>query len=137
MTIIADTGALYALADTDDRWHKRVVDWWRSNVVPIVVPVTVLPEVTYLLATRIGPEGEESFVQAVAEGEFTTEPLEQEDVVRAADLLRQYADLPLGFVDATVAATAERLRSRTLLTTDRRHFSVVRPKVARRYELVP
>ena len=137
MTIIADTGALYALADADDRWHKRVVDWWRSNVVPIIVPLTVLPEVAYLLATRIGPAAEESFVQAVADGELTTEPLEQEDLVRAAELLRQYADLPLGFVDATVAATAERLRSRTLLTTDRRHFSVVRPKVARRYTLLP
>ncbi len=137
MTIVADTGALYALADADDRWHQRVVEWWRGNVVPILVPVTVLPEVTYLLATRIGPAAEEAFVRAVADGELITEPLEQEDVVRAADLLRQYADLPLGFVDATVAAMAERLGSRTLLTTDRRHFSVVRPKSARTYALVP
>lgn len=137
MTIIADTGALYALADADDRWHRRIVEWWKGNVVPILVPVTVLPEVTYLLQTRIGPAAEEAFVRAVAEGEFTTEPLEQEDVVRAADLLRRYADLPLGFVDATVAAIAERLGSRTLLTTDRRHFSVVRPKSARTYTLVP
>lgn len=137
MTIVADTGALYALADADDRWHQRVVEWWRGNVVPILVPVTVLPEVTYLLATRIGPAAGEGFVRAVADGELITEPLEQEDVVRAADLLRQYADLPLGFVDATVAAMAERLGSRTLLTTDRRHFSVVRPKSARTYALVP
>jgi hypothetical protein len=137
VTIIADTGALYALADADDRWHRRIVEWWKGNVVPILVPVTVLPEVTYLLQTRIGPAAEEAFVRAVAEGELTTEPLEQEDLVRAADLLRRYADLPLGFVDATVAATAERLGSRTLLTTDRRHFSVVRPKSARTYTLLP
>lgn len=137
MTILADTGALYALADADDRWHPRVVEWWRGNVAPILVPVTVLPEVTYLLQTRIGPAAEEAFVRAVAEGEFTTEPLEQEDVVRAADLLDRYADLPLGFVDATIAAMAERLGSRTLLTTDRRHFSVVKPRTARTYTLVP
>ena len=137
MRIIADTGALYALADADDRWHQRVVDWWRSNTVPILVPVTVLPEVAYLLATRIGPVAEESFIQACADGEFTVEQLEEQDLVRSAELLRQYAELPLASVDATVAAVAERLSSRTLLTTDRRHFSVVRPRVARHYALVP
>lgn len=137
MTILADTGALYALADVDDRWHRPVVDWWQTNVVQILVPVTVLPEVTYLLSTRIGPAAEEAFVRALAEGEFTTEALEQEDVIRAADLLHRYADLPLGFVDATIAAMAERLGSRTLLTTDRRHFGVVRPKTARTFTLVP
>ena len=89
MTIIADTGALYALADADDRWHQRVVDWWRSNTVPILVPVTVLPEVAYLLATRIGPVADESFIQACSDGEFTVEQLEEQDLVRSAELLRQ------------------------------------------------
>jgi hypothetical protein len=24
----ADIGALYALVDRDDRWHRPVVEWW-------------------------------------------------------------------------------------------------------------
>lgn len=36
-------------------------------------------------------------------------------------------DLGLGFVDATVIATAERVDAVEVLTTDRRHFSAVRP----------
>jgi predicted nucleic acid-binding protein len=137
VTVLADTGALYALVDASDRWHGRVVEWWQRNTRRVAVPVPVLPEVTYLLATRIGPAAEEAFVRAVAHDEFPLEPLEHDDVRRAADLMHQYADLPLGFVDAAVAAMAERLEVRELLTTDRRHFSVVRPRHAPGFVLAP
>lgn len=38
-----------------------------------------------------------------------------------------YWDLGIGFVDATVVALAERLDVTDILTTDRRHFGVVKP----------
>ena len=137
MTVVADTGALYALVDTSDAWHSRVITWWRSNSSAIVVPVTVLPEICYLLQTRIGPAAELAFVQAVAEEEFTMESVEPEDLVRAASLIHEYADLPLGLVDASIVAVAERLETRDILTTDRRHFSAVRPRHARSFTLLP
>lgn len=128
MTVIADTGPLYALVDADDEWHERAVEWWRANREPIVVPVCVLPEVCYLLQARISLEAESAFIRAVAKGEFIVEPLEPEDITRAAMLMGKYADLGLGFVDATVIATAERLDVTEVLTADRRHFSAVRPR---------
>ena len=137
MTVIADTGPLYALIDSDDAWHERVVAWWRANRQPVVVPVCVLPEVCYLLHTRISPEAGAAFVRAVADGEFLIEPLESEDISRASKLLAKYEDLDLGFVDATVIATAERLDATEVLTTDRRHFSVVRPNHVRSLRLSP
>ena len=135
--VVADTGALYALVDASDHWHRRVLEWWRGNTRPVVVPVPVLPEVTHLLATRIGPAAELAFVRAVADGEFPIEALAEEDLPRVADLMLQYADLPLGFVDAAVAAAAERLGARELLTTDRRHFGLVRPRHTRAFVLAP
>ena len=137
MTIIADTGPLYALIDRNDSWHTRVLAWWTAHGDHVVIPVSVLPEVSYLLQHRIGPTAEHAFIRAVADGEFTTEPLEPEDIARAANLMQEYADLPLGFVDATVIATAERLGVSELLTTDRRHFGVVRPQHTRALVLVP
>ena len=127
MTVVSDTGPLYALIDSDDAWHERVVEWWRANREPIVVPVCVLPEVCCLLHTRISPQAEAAFVRAVAKGEFVVEALEPEDITRAATLVAKYADLGLGFVDATVIATAERLDAAEVLTTDRRHFFAVKP----------
>jgi predicted nucleic acid-binding protein len=137
VTVLADTGPLYALVDRSDAWHERVTAWWKHAPRQVVIPVSVLPEVSYLLQTRIGPEAEQAFIRAVAEDEFITEPLEPEDILRAAELMREYADLPLGFVDATVVAIAERLDVRTILTTDRRHFGVLRPQHIKAFELLP
>lgn len=137
MNVIADTGPLYALVDRADAWHDPVLTWWSKSARNVVVPAVVLPEVSYLLQTRIGSAAEEAFIQAVADGEFVIEPLEHEDIVRAAQLLREYADLPLGFVDAVVVATAERLGTREILTTDRRHFGVVKPLHAKALVPVP
>ena len=137
MTVVADTGALYALVDAGDVWHDRVIEWWRSGSRNIVVPVTVLPEVCYLLLTRIGPAAELAFAEAFAKEEMAVEALEPEDLRRAVALMEDYADLQLGFVDATVAAIAERLETRDILTTDRRHFSAVRPRHAKGFTLLP
>ncbi len=99
--------------------------------------MTVLPEVSYLLQIRIGPQAEIAFIRSVAAGDFTVEPLDADDLDRAAELMRDYADLPLGFVDASLVAIAERLEARELLTTDRRRFGAVRPRHARGFALSP
>ncbi len=137
MTVIADTGPLYALIDKSDAWHKRVLEWWRKNREPVVVPVFVLPEVCYLLHTRISQQAEAAFVRAITDGEFIIEPLEFDDVTRVEALLRKYSDLDLGLVDASVIATAERLDATEVLTTDRRHFSAVRPQHVGAFRLSP
>ena len=137
MIVVADTGALYALMDRSDAWHDRTKQWWSEHGASVVVPAIVLPELCYLLQARIGPAAEQAFVQAVADGEFVIEDLEPDDIGRAAAIMAQYADLPLGFVDAAVVATTERLWTREVLTTDRRHFGAVRPKHARSLVLLP
>lgn len=46
--------------------------------------------------------------------------------MRIAELVGQYRYLPLGTVDAPVAAAAERPGCASIATRDRRHFTVVR-----------
>lgn len=60
-----------------------------------------------------------------------------DDYVRAVELIRRYADLGLGLVDASVIAIAERLDITTIATLDRRDFTVVRPKHCKAFELIP
>ena len=45
--------------------------------------------------------------------------------------------LPLGTVDASVVAAAERLDVTEVATTDRRHFGVVMPRHAAGFQLLP
>lgn len=138
MTVLADTGAIYALMDRDDAWHGRVRSWWEKNREPIRLPVTVLPEIAWLLGARVGAQAEAAFVRALADGEFAVEPLDDEDdLSRSADLMLAYRDAPLGFVDASIVAIGERLGVLGLLTTDRRHFALVRPRHAGSFRLLP
>lgn len=135
MPLLVDTGPLYALADADDAWHARVRDFLDGKGELLLVPVTVLPEVTYLLRGRLGPDVERRFVESLASAELTVEDLRLDDLERVAELLVAYPDI--GFVDATVVAMAERLRLGAILTTDRRHFAPIRPRHRPAFELLP
>jgi len=135
MPLLFDTGPLYALADADDAWHQRMLDFMEKRDETVLVPVTVLPEVTYLLRSRLGDRVERSFVGSLAARQMAIEPLQQADVERCETLLERYRDL--GFVDCTVIAMAERLRLSAIVTTDRRHFSIVRPAHRMTFDLLP
>ena len=135
MPLLFDTGPLYALADADDAWHERMRDFMEKRDETVLVPVTVLPEVTYLLRSRLGDRVERSFVGSLAARQMAIEPLQQADVERCETLIDRYRDL--GFVDCTVIAMAERLRLSAIVTTDRRHFSIVRPAHRMAFDLLP
>lgn len=71
----------------------------------------------------------------LAQSRITVEGLLPQDLRRMTLLMSNYPDL--GFIDASVVAIAERLAIETIATTDRRHFTGVRPAHAERFLLVP
>ncbi len=91
----------------------------------------------YLLASRLGVEAEIRFLGDFAAGNLMSEPVAGEDWLRIAELVGRYRDLPLGTIDASVVAAAERLHVTQIATLDRRHFTVVRPAHAPAFELLP
>jgi predicted nucleic acid-binding protein len=101
------------------------------------VPTLVIAEVTYLIGTRLGWRAEIRFLGDVASGNFVPEPLHPADAVRIAELVARYHDLPLGTIDASVIAAAERWSVNDIATTDRRHFGIVRPHHTDAFKLLP
>ncbi len=128
MTLVADTGALYALYDADDTHHAAVRGVIEDEPGAIVIPVVILAELDYLLRTFLGIDAELDFLNGVISGAYTLEPLVPADLVRCHALISTYKDLDPGLVDVAVIATAERLNIRTILTVDERDFRVIRPK---------
>ncbi len=124
--IVCDTGPLYAAADFSDAHHNDFSELLNGLRRPLIVPVSVVVETSYLIEHRLGPSAEARFLTQLAGGDFQVEQLSPEDLRRAAELVGQYADLPLGAVDASVVAVAERLGASEIATLDRRHFSIVR-----------
>ncbi len=97
----------------------------------------MIPEVCYLILKYLGPKAEREFVHSLANRELSVEELKRSDIERVVEILKQYESLKIGFVDAAVVATAERLRIRKILTTDRRHFASVIPLHTGSFELLP
>ena len=102
-----------------------------------MVPTLVLGETAFMIARALGARDEARFLAQLAAGDIQVEPVTRADLRRMSELVAIYADLPLGTVDASVIAVAERLGVTTIATIDRRHFSVVRPIHVPHFDLVP
>ncbi|KXO90822.1 Probable ribonuclease VapC26 (plasmid) [Tsukamurella tyrosinosolvens] len=138
--VICDTGPLVAAAIVSDPDYRPCVDMFAGMHMarrPIVIPAPVVAEVGYLLGTRGNPRIEASFLTSLADGTFRVESLTDQDYRRAAELVEQYGDLPLGTTDAAVVAVAERLNVVEVATLDHRHFTVVRPNHVAALTLLP
>ena len=135
--IVLDSGVLYAIADADDRHHRSCVDLIAAEVGRLVVPAPVIVETAWMIESRLGPSVEAAFVDSLVGGELERADLIDEDWRRLSELVRRYADLGLGTVDASVVAIAEHLDVERLVTVDRRHFSVVRPRHRDAFVLLP
>ena len=96
-----------------------------------------MTEVVYLLGTRLGHGAEVRFLGDFAAGNLIPEPVAAQDWLRIAELVQIYSDLPLGTVDGSVIAAAERLAITDVATLDRRHFTVVRPSHVVALTLLP
>ncbi|HEX6097672.1 MAG TPA: PIN domain-containing protein [Thermoanaerobaculia bacterium] len=99
--------------DEDDADHAASLRLLESHPGPLLVPQLVIAEVTWLIETRLGWRPEMRFLGDLASGNFLTEPVLAGDWIRIAELVGRYHDLPLGTVDASVVALAERLGVRT------------------------
>ena len=77
------------------------------------------------------------FLGDLAAGNLTLEPVHAADLLRMAELVARYHDLPLGSIDASVIAAAERLGITDIATLDRRHFGIIRPRHTETLNLLP
>jgi hypothetical protein len=126
--IVADTGAVLALLDADDRHHGTMRAIFEADPDQWVLPWAILPEVDYLVAAHVGARAQALWLADLAAGAFAVEWGQQADLDAAHRLDRRYRALRLGLVDATVIAVAERLRADAIATLDVRHFAAVRIK---------
>ena len=123
--IVADTGAVIALVDADDRHHQALKALFESDPDAWVLPWAILPEVDYLLAAHVGRRAEEAFLADLAGGALAVEWGDETDLTEAHRICRRHRALALGLVDAVVMSIAEQLRPDAIATLDLRHFGAV------------
>lgn len=123
--IVADTGAIVALIDADDKHHEALVELYEEDPGAWVLPWAILPEVDHLLHRYLGARVAQAFLGDVANSAFHVEFGNDADFQRAHELCEQYASLELGMVDAVVIAIAERMRASAIATLDLRDFGAI------------
>jgi predicted nucleic acid-binding protein len=131
--LICDTGALldYLVAGSTDHEAFRIaIDRARTRYVPGLV----LAELDYFL--RDEREAMRAFVRDLRSGAFTHAPSDIGQLVRAMEIDRQYGNLRLGLVDASIIALAEQVGVRRIATRDVRDFAAVSFSDGGGFELV-
>jgi uncharacterized protein len=137
MTAILDTSFLFALTDQSDRNHQRVLAVAQHTNERLVLPAVVLPEICYLIASRLGHQAMRHFMANMTPDNVQVESVTPEDLIRVHQILEKYADNELDFTDAAIIAIAERMAITRVYTLDRRDFSVIRPKHCDYFDLLP
>lgn len=135
MSLLLDTGIVYAYYDRSDDWHTRARTLLRAEAHGLILPAPVIPEIDHLLGARLGDRSRLTFYSGITGGHFLVTDLPRQLYGRVADLNQQFADLSLGFVDAAVAILADTLDVRRVATTDRRHFTPLASRFS--LELLP
>jgi len=135
--IVVDTGPIVAAASVRDADHAASLAALSALREPALMSPFVATEVCYFISTRATPTAEAAFLRSLVAGTFKLAELRASDLERTAELVEQYASLPLGAADASVIALAERHNITTVLTLDRRHFTIVRPRHVGSFELLP
>lgn len=121
----------------DDADHERCAPLLQSRPERRVLPAPVLVELDHLLERELGGDAFPALLDTIRAGELDIEDLTASDYERAAELMRTYADLEVGFVDCAVLAVTERLGEPKLATLDHRHFGTMRPAHVEALELLP
>ncbi len=137
MTAIIDTSFLFALTNRNDKNHEACLTVAQQMRGRFILPMSILPEIAYLLDSRLGHHVMREFIAQVQQPAWTLTPVTEKDLERSSQILKEYADLRIDFVDTTIVAVAERLKVTRVLTLDRRHFRVIRPLHCPTFTLLP
>ena len=73
--IVCDTGPHYAAADFSDAHHHTCSELLSSLPRPLVVPISVVIETSYLIEHRLGPAAEARFLTELTGGDFEVQQL--------------------------------------------------------------
>jgi predicted nucleic acid-binding protein len=135
--IVADTSGLLALFNPREPEHADVARAVAGESEPLVVSPYVIAELDYLVATRHGVDAELAVLDELAGGAYELAQVELDELHSIRSIVERYRDQDISVADASLVVLASRYRTRSLLTLDRRHFTVVRPVDGGRFRLLP
>jgi predicted nucleic acid-binding protein len=132
---LIDTGAILALLDRSDRWHRACVEALPQLRLPLLTSEGVLTELFHLVGdSRREMEAAWKFLRS---GAVTLAAIDNSELPQLHALMLRYWDRPMDFADATLVYLAEREALSTVFTVDQTDFETYRIGGHRRFRLIP
>ena len=134
--MICDTSALFAAYAADQQYHLECATALKHAQRRLISPV-VLTEIDYLAGRILGRAFASRIMSLLSGPNYQILPYTQETLLTASGVMKAYADMDLGVVDASLVAHAKETGTNEILTLDHRHFRAVRGLDGRHFKLLP
>jgi len=132
---LIDTGAILAILDRDDRWHRVCSATYNELRLPLLTSEAVLTETFHLIGDS--SHAREAVWDFVMSGAIHVCAISHDELPAIWDLMRRYADRPMDFADATLVYLAKRESLTTILTVDHADFCTYRIEGKRGFRVLP
>ncbi len=132
---LVDTGAILALLNPLDRWHRPCCDAFEALLLPLATTAAVLAELFHLLSGS--PRNLEACWRLLRSGAITVLPISDADLPEIERLMLKYSDRPMDFADASLVLLAQREALVTVFTIDHDDFETYRIRGRQKFRISP
>lgn len=135
VSALIDTGAILALLDRDDEWHRPCVEAFGATFLPLLTTEAVLTEVFHL--TKRDARDIQGVWTLLRSGSVKLAAITDEELPEIHSLMTKYSDRPMDFADATLVYLAARESLSLILTVDHDDFETYRIGGRKRFSILP
>jgi uncharacterized protein len=135
VSALIDTGAILALLDRDDEWHRPCVEAFNATLLPLLTTEAVLTEVFHL--TKRDARDIQGVWTLLRSGSVKLAAITDEELPEVHSLMTKYKDRPMDFADATLVYLAARESLSLILTVDHDDFETYRIGGRKRFSILP
>jgi uncharacterized protein len=132
---LIDTGAIVAILDRADPWHRACHQALRQLHLPLLTSEAVLTEVFHFVGDA-QPKMETAW-KFVRSGVLILGKIEHDELPQIHALMSRYWDRPMDFADATLVHLARRESISAILTIDHADFATYRIEGRRQFKVFP
>jgi uncharacterized protein len=132
---LVDTGAILALLDKSDLWHRLCLESFEQMRLPLMTSEAVLTELFHLVGDSVHEV--QAAWRLVRSGAIVLGAIEHSELPAIHALMSRYSDRPMDFADATLVYLAKREKLATIFTVDHADFNTYRIEGRRRFRVLP
>ena len=132
---LIDSGAIVAMLDKTDPWHRLCQEAFRQLHLPLLTSEAVLTEVFHFVG-EAQPKMENAW-KFVRSGALVMGRIDHQELPQVHALMSRYWDRPMDFADATLVHLAKRESISAILTIDHADFTTYRIEGKRQFKILP